>query len=104
MSGWGSQIPREAFWQGLPIRISFFIVNEEGKLEWMIQGLDRVTKSTRTYKVVVLSWKLLQDRLLDKKNLFRCQIMSIDNCVGCAVYLVHMELVDNLFDNLRFIL
>lgn len=63
----------------------------------MIQRLARVWKSRGPYKLLDFSWKLLQDRLPTRHNLFICLIVVAGSSVGCMGCLRHVESVYYLF-------
>lgn len=65
---------------GFSIKVSYDYLGSlasqlENRCEAMLHGFFRVWKSWAPYKLVVFSWKFLQNRLPTRKNLLRRQFM-----------------------------
>ncbi|GAU26578.1 hypothetical protein TSUD_266930 [Trifolium subterraneum] len=65
--------------------------------------LSRVWKSWDPLKVIVFSWKLLQDRVATRQNLLRRQVIRDISDSFCAFCGVSVESVDHLFTSCDFI-
>jgi hypothetical protein len=59
--------------------------------------LAKVWKSWEPSKVIVLSWQLLQNRILSRQNLFQWRVITNINNTLCVLCMDSVESVGHLF-------